>query len=178
MFPFSFMSDFLKFPFLFLLWPVSCSEVCSFLLICDFLSFLSVTYFSVQFSSSVMSDSLQPHGLQHTRRPCPSPTPRAYWKSCPSSQWCHPTISSSVPFSSSLHSFPASGSFLISQFYIRWPKYWNSNFSISPSSEYSGLISFRIDWLDFLAIQRTLKSLLHHHSSKASVLWHLVFFMV
>ena len=73
---------------------------------------------SVQFSRSVMSDSLRPHGLQHTRLPCPSPTPRACSNSCPSSQWCHPTISSSVvPFSSCLQSFPASGSFPISPFF-------------------------------------------------------------
>ena len=73
---------------------------------------------SIQFSHSVMSDSLQPYGLQHSRLPCPSPTPRAYSNSCPSSQWYHPTISSSViPFSSCLQSFPASGSFLVSQFF-------------------------------------------------------------
>ena len=73
---------------------------------------------SVQFSCSVVSDSLQPHGLQHTRPPCPSPTPRAYSNSCPLSQWCHPTISSSViPFSSHPQSFPASGSFQITQFF-------------------------------------------------------------
>ena len=94
---------------------------------------------SVQFSCSVMSDSLRPLGLQHARLPCPSPTPGAYSNSRPSSQWCHPTISSSViPFSSCLQSFT------ISQFFcIRWPKYWS--FGISPSSEYSGLISFRTD---------------------------------
>ena len=73
---------------------------------------------SVQFSHSVVSDSLQPHGLQHSRLPCPSPTPRAYSNSCPLSQWCHPTISSSVvPFSSCPQSFPASGSFQMSQFF-------------------------------------------------------------
>ena len=73
---------------------------------------------AVQFSSSVMSDSLQPHGLQHARPPCPSPTPRVYSNACPSSWWCHPTISSSiVPFSSHLQSFPASGSFWMSQFF-------------------------------------------------------------
>ena len=72
---------------------------------------------TVQFSHSVMSDSLWPHGLQHARLLCPSPTPRAYSNSCPLSQWCHPTISSSViPFSSCLQSFPASGSFQMSQF--------------------------------------------------------------
>ena len=73
---------------------------------------------SVQFSLSVMSDSLRPHGLQHARLSCPSPTPRAYSNSCPSHQWCHPTISSSViPFSSHLQSFPASGSFPMGQFF-------------------------------------------------------------
>ena len=72
---------------------------------------------SVQFSRSVVSDSLQPHGLQHARTPCPSPIPGVYPNSCPLSQWCHPTISSSVvPFSSHLHSFPASGFFQMSQF--------------------------------------------------------------
>ena len=87
---------------------------------------------SVQFSHSAMSDSLWPHGLQHARLPCPSPTPRAYSNSCPSSQWCHPTISSSVvPFSSRLQSFPASGSFPVSQFFA----YWSFSFSISPSNE-------------------------------------------
>ena len=93
---------------------------------------------SVQFSPSVMSDSLWPHGLQHTRLPCPSPTPEACSNSCPSSQWCHPTISSSVgPFSSWLQSFPASGYFPMSVLHIKWPKYWSFSFSISPSNEYS-----------------------------------------
>ena len=73
---------------------------------------------TVQFSRSVLSDSLQPHGLQHTRPPCPSPTPGVYSNSCPFSQWCHPTISSSVvPFFSHLQSFPASQSFQMSQFF-------------------------------------------------------------
>ena len=117
---------------------------------------------SVQFSPSVMSNSLQPHGLQHTRLPCSSPTPGAYSNSCPSSRWCHPTISSSVvPFSSHLQSFPASGSSPLSQFfYIRWPKHWSFSFSISPSNEYSGLICSRIDWFDILAVPGTLQSLL------------------
>ena len=85
----------------------------SFTLIKKALYFLFASCHSVQFSYSVMSDSLQPHGLQHTRPPCPSPTPRACSNSCPSSWWCHPTISSSVvPFSSCLQSFPASGPFL------------------------------------------------------------------
>ena len=137
---------------------------------------------SVQFSCSVVSNSLQPHRLQYARLPCPSPTPRAYSNSCPSSWWCHPTISSSViPFSSCLQSFPASGSFQMSQFFTkerRWPKYWGFSFSISPSNEYSGLISFRMDWLDLLVVQGTLKSLLQQHSWKASILWCSAFFIV
>ena len=77
-----------------------------------------VLFFLVQFSHSVVCDSLWPHGLQHARPPCPSPTPRVYSNSCPLSPWCHPTISSSViPFSSRLQSFPASGSFPMSQFF-------------------------------------------------------------
>ena len=93
-------------------------------------------------------------------------------------RWCHPTISSSVVhFASCLQSFPASGSFLMSWlFLIRWPKYWS--FSISPSNEYWGLISFRMGWLDLLAVQGTLKSLLQHHNSKASILQCSAFFMV
>ena len=111
-----------------------------------------------QFSESVMFKSLQPHGLRHAMLPCPSPTPGAYSNSSPSSWWCHPTISSSViPFYSRLQYFPTSGSFL----HIKWPKYWRFNFNISPSSEYSGLISFRMDWLDLHAVQGTLESLLH-----------------
>ena len=113
-----------------------------------------------------------PHGQQHSRPPCPSPAPRVYSDSSPLSQWCHPAISSSViPFSSCLQSFPASGSFPMS-LHIRGPKYWSFSFSISPSSEYSGLISFKMDWLDLLAVQGTLKSLLQHHSSKALILQH------
>ena len=118
-----------------------------------------------------MSNSLPPHELQHARLPCPSLSPRVCSKSCPLSQWCHPIISSSfASFSSCSQSFPASGSFPMSWFFpIRWPKYWS--FSISPSNEYSELISFRIDWFDLLVVQGTLKSLLQHHSSKASILW-------
>ena len=99
--------------------------------------------------------------------------------SCPSSRWCHPTISSSlVPFSSHLQSSSASGSFPMksSVLRIRWLKYWNFSFSISPSNEYSGLISFQMDWLDLLVVQGTLKSLLQHHSSKASIFSHSAFF--
>ena len=127
---------------------------------------------SVQFSHSVVSDSLWLHRLQQTRPPCPSPTPGVYPNSCPSNRWCHQTSSSSiVPFSSRPQSFPASGSFPLSVHHIRWPKYWSFSFNISPSSGYSGLISFTMDWLDLLAVQGALKSLLQHHSSKASILW-------
>ena len=91
-----------------------------------------------------MSDSLSPHSLQHASLPCPSPTPGACLNSWSSSWWCHPTISSSViPLSSCLQSFPANSE---SVPHKRWPKYWSFNFTISPSNEYSGLISFR-DWL-------------------------------
>ena len=131
-----------------------------------------------QFSYSVVSNSLQPHGLLHARLPCPSPTPGVYSNSSPSSRWCHPTISSSVIiFSSCLQSFPASGSFQMSQFFTSGGQSVGvSASSNSPSNEYSGLIFFffffffRIGRLDLLAVQGTLKSLLQHHSSKASIL--------
>ena len=125
-----------------------------------------------------MSDSSRPHGLQHARPPCPSPTIGAYSNSCPLSRCCHPNISSSVvTFPSCLQSFPAQGLFQL-VLRIRWPKFRSFSFSISPSNEYSGLISFKIDWLDLLAVQGTLKSLLQHHSSKASVLWCSAFLIV
>ena len=110
---------------------------------------------SVLFSCSVVSDSSWPHGRQHARPPCPSPSPRTCPNSCPLSQWCHPTILSSVvPFSSCLQSFPASGFFSNdSALCSRWPEYWSFSFSISPSNEYSGLISFGIDWFDLLVVQ-------------------------
>ena len=121
---------------------------------------------SVQFSHSVMSDSFWPHGLQHARLPCPSSTPGAYSNSCPSSRWCHPTISSSVfPFPSYLQSPSISVFSTESVLHIKWPKYWSFSFSISPSNEYSALISFRIDWFDLFTVQGSLKSLLQHHSS-------------
>ena len=140
----------------------------------------SIQFSSVQFSRSVVSDSLWPHGLQHARLLCLSPTPRVYSNSRPLSWWCHPTISSYViPFSSRLQSFPASGSFQMSQLFASGGQTIGSfSFSISPSNEYSGLISFRMDWFDLLAVQGTLKSLLQHHSSKASILWHSAFFIV
>ena len=135
--------------------------------------------YSVQFNRSVVSDSLRPHESQHTRPPCPSPTPGVYPNPCPSSRWCHPAISPSViPFSSCPQSFPALGSSIELTLCMRWPKYWSFSFTISPSNEHPGLISFRMDWLDLLAVQGTLKSLLQHHSSKASVLWCSAFFTV
>ena len=118
-----------------------------------------ILFSSVQFSRSVMSDSLRPHEPQHARPPCPSPTPGVYPNSCPPSRSCHPTISSSViPFSSYLQSFPASGSFQMSQlFSSRGQKCWSFSFNISPSNEHPGLIS--------LQSKGFFKSLLQHHSS-------------
>ena len=132
---------------------------------------------SVQFSPSVSSDSLWSNGLQHARLLCLSPTPGAYSNSCPLNQWCHPTISYSVvPFSSCLQSCPASGSLLVSRLFASGGQ--SIRASISPSSDYSGLISLRMDWLDVLAVQGTLKSLLQYRSSKASILWCSAFCMV
>ena len=128
----------------------------------------SLQMVTVQFSRSVMSHSLQPHELQYARPPCPSPTPGVYSNSCLFSQRCHPTISSSV-FPPSI--FPSIRVFSNESILpIRWPKYWSFSFNIIPSNEYSGLISFRIGWLDLLSVQGALKSLLQHHSSKASIL--------
>ena len=122
-----------------------------------------------QFSHSVLSNSLWPHGLQHARLPCPSPTPGTCSDSCPLSWWCLPTISSYViPFSSCLQSFAASESFTMNHFF----KSGGSTVGVW------GLISFRMDWFDFLAFQGTLESLLQRHSSKASILRHSAFFIV
>ena len=142
---------------------------------------------SVQFSHSVVSDSLRPHESQHTRPPCPSPTPGVYSNSSrsllkfmsvqsvmPSSHLilCRPLLlQPSIP--PSIRAFSNE-----SVLRMRWPKYWSFSFSISPSNEPLGLISFRIVWLDLLAVQGTLKSLLQHHSSKASILQHSAFFTV
>ena len=135
---------------------------------------------STQFSRSVMSDSLRPHGLQHARLPCASESPRACSNSCPLRWCCHPTILSSfVPFSSCLQTFPASGSFPMRQFFPAGGQNIGVSASISsPSSEYSGLISFRMDWLDLLSVQGTLTSLLRYHSSDASVFQCSAFFIV
>ena len=141
---------------------------------------LQILCFTVsQFSHSVVSDSLQLHGLQHARLLCPSPTPRAYSNSCPLSWWFDPTISSScVTFSSCLQSSPGQGHFQwVSSFY-QVDKVLELQLHISPSNKYSGLISFRMDWLDLLAVQGTLKRLLQHHSSKPSILRCSAFFIV
>ena len=132
--------------------------------------FLRILISSVQFSHSVVSDSLWPHGLQHARLPCPSPPPGTCSNSCPSSRWWHPTISCCLLLLPSV--FPSirvlSNESVIR---IRWPNYWSLSFNMNPSNEHPWLISFRNDWLDLLAVQATLKSLLQHHSSKASILW-------
>ena len=120
---------------------------------------------------------MRPHRLQHIRLPCPLLSPRVCSNSCPLSQWCHPTISFSV--TPSLPALNVSRVSVFSDelaFHIRWPKYWS--FSISPSNEYLGLISFRMDWFGLLAVQGTLNSFLQHHSSKASVLRHSAFLCV
>ena len=134
---------------------------------------------SVQFSRSVMSDSLWPHESQHPRPPCPSPTPRAYPNSCPSSQWCHPAILSSVIlFSSCPQSFPASESFPMNQFFT------SGGQSIGVSASASVLpINTQdwspLEWTGWISLQsKGLKSLLHHHSSKASILRHSAFLTV
>ena len=159
---------------------ISWSQLCG---ICtsrsQYMSFIAV----LLFSCSVMSNSLRPHGLQHTRFPCPSPSPRPCSNSCPSSPWCHPTMSSSVA--------PSHPDFNLSQDQglFQWVRVFASGGQIigasastfqwiiqpsnefNPSNDYSGLISFWIDWFDLLAVQGTLKSLLQHHSSKASILY-------
>ena len=129
---------------------------------------------TVQFSHSLVSDSVT-LWLQHARSPCPSPTPRIYSKLVsielvmPSNHLilCHPLLPSIF---SSIRVFSNESALC-----IRWPKYWSFSFNITPSNEYSGLIFFRMDWLDLLAVQGTLKSLLQNHSSKASILWHSAF---
>ena len=126
-----------------------------------------------------MFDSLWPHGLQHARLPCPSLTPGVYSNSCSLSQWCHPTISSCRPLLLPPSIFPSIRVFSNeSVLHSRWQKDWSFSFNISPFNEYSGLISFRMDWLDLLGVQGTLKRLLQHYSSKASILRWSAFFIV
>ena len=127
-----------------------------------------------------MSDTLRPHELQHTRPPCPSPTPGVHSDSHSSSQWCHLAISSSVvPFSSCLQSLPVSKYFPMNQLFA-----WGgqspgaSTLASFLPKKSQGLISFRMDWLDLLSVEGTLKSLLQHHTSKASILQHSAYFTV
>ena len=137
-------------------------------------------YGSVQFSRSVLSDSFRPHGPQHARPPCPSPTPGSLLKLMSiklvmlSSHLvlCRPLLLLPSIFPS-IRVFSSESALC-----IMWPKYWSFSSRISTSNEYSGLISFRIDWFDLLAVQGTLNSFLQHHSSKASSLWYSAFFMV
>ena len=130
---------------------------------------------SIQFGRSVVSDSLRPHGQQQARLPCSLPAPIMSIQSVMSSNHliCYrpllllPSLFLSIRVLSNE-----------SALRVRWPKYWSFSLSISPSNEYSGLIFFRIDWLDLLAVQWSLRSLLQHHSLKASILWCSAFFMV
>ena len=125
-----------------------------------------------------MSDSLWPHELQHTRPPYQQ-LPEFTQTHVHRREWCHPAILSSVvPFSSCPQSLPASVFSNESTLRIRWPNYWSFSFSIIPSKEIPGLISFRMDWVDLLAVQGNLNSLLQHHSSKASILRRSAFFTV
>ena len=119
-------------------------------------------------SVAKLCPALWPNEMQHARLPCPSPSLRACSNSCPLSQWCYPTILSSVAPLLLLPSiFPSIRVFSSDPvLHIRWPKYWSFSFNISPSNEYSELISFRIDWLDLLAIQGTPNSVPKHHSLK------------
>ena len=145
------------------------------------LAALSAVIQSYQFGHSVVSDSLWPHGLQHSRLPCPSPTRGAYSNSCPLSQWCHPATSfSAVPFSSCLQSFPASESFPVSQFFTSGGQSINisASASVLPMNIQDWLPLGLTDLISLQGVQRTLKSLLQHHSSKASILLCSAFFIV
>ena len=132
-----------------------------------------------EFSRSIMSDSLRPHGLQYARPPCPSPTSRIGSNSCPLSRWCHPTISSSVVrFSSCPQSFPASGSFPVTQFFTSG----SQSFGVSASASVLPMNTqdwSPLGWTGWISLQsKWLSSLLQHHSSKASILQHSAFFIV
>ena len=140
-----------------------CVYVC--MRICVCVGWLSLLFSSVQFSHSVVSDPLRPHESQHARPPCPSPTPRVHSNSRP--------LLLLPPIPPSIRVFSNE-----STLRMRWPKYWSFSCSIIPSKEHPGLISFRMGWLDLFAVQGTLKSLLQHHSSKASILQRSAFFIV
>ena len=134
---------------------------------------------SVQFSHSVMSNSLQPHELQHVRPPYPSPTPGVHPPMSIKSVMPSNYLILCCPLLLLPSSFPSIRVFSNeSALRINWPKYWSFSFNISPSNEHPGLICFRMDWLDLLAVQGTLRSLFQHHSSKASILWCSAFFIV
>ena len=143
----------------------------------DNLEVINQLFTSVQFSHSVVSDSLRPHESQHARPPCPSSTPRVYSNSCPSSRWCHLIFRHPLlllpPIPPSIRVFSSESTLRMS-----WPKYRSFSFSISPSNEHPGLISFSMAWLDLLALQGTLKSLLQHCNSKASIFQCSAFFTV
>ena len=138
----------------------------------------NATFTSVQLLSHIRIVATPWKGV--ARFPCLSPTPRPCSNSCPSSQWCHPTISSSViPFSFCFQSFPASGSFQMSQFFASGGQsYWSFSFSISPSSEHSGLISFRLDWFGLPAVQGILQSLSNTTVQKHQFFGGPAFFMI
>ena len=126
-----------------------------------------------------MCDSLLPHGLEHSRPPCPSLSLGVCPNSCSLHQWFRPAISSSDALSLLTSIFPSIMVFCNeSPVFIRWPKYWSFSYSISPSNDYSGLISAKIDWFDLLAVQGTFRSLFQDHSSKASVVLHSACFPV
>ena len=134
-------------------------------------------YCSLLFSCSIVSNSLWRRGLQHARLPCPSPSPEVCSNSCPSMPSYHLILCRPLLLLPSV--FPRIRIFSSElALWIRWPKYWSFSFCISPSNEYSGLISFKMDWLDLFAVQGTLKSLLQHHNLKASILLRSAFFMV
>ena len=141
-----------------------------------FVSAFQISQFS---QSSVVSGSLWPHELQHTRIPCPSPTPKVCSNLCPLSQWCHPTISPTVvPFSACLQSCQASGLFHWVSSLHQVAKLLEFQLQHQSFQRRFCIISFGPDWFDILKVQGTLKSLLQHHDSKASILWHSAFFMV
>ena len=140
---------------------------------------LKLNQILVQSSRSVVSDSLWPHESQHARPPCPSPSPGVHSNSHPLSRWCHPAISSCHPLFLLPPILPSIRVFSNeSTLHMRWPKYWSFSFSIIPYKEHPGLISFRKDWLDLLAVQGILRRLLQHHRSKASILRRSAFFIV
>ena len=124
-----------------------------------FFGSLSSSVSSVQFSHSVVSDSLLLHEPPHARPPCPSQTPEVYPNPCPSSWWCYPAISSCRPLLLLPPILPSIRVFSNeSTLRMRWPKYWSFSFNISPSNEHPGLISFRTDWLDLFSVQGTQES--------------------